>query len=191
MCHFITATLPAKTDVKRAADIFARHKLRFETIENETVRKHLEVGDLYILTTTGHCDCGTVLGSQYREPEPTSEQKEQFRKRDIEKLKKKGWSQSKIDRWIKEAELTEEKEKRSVELAHEYGVRFASDWVAFIQDILNSRVADRIGLLVHSYSGGLGARIPIAGKKQVNLKELNENVLLQMSEDVIYEFVPV
>lgn len=189
MCHFITATLPGEIDPKKAVEIFARHKLGFKEIENESVRHHLEPGDIYILTTSGHCDCGTVLGSQYRDPELTDEQKESFRKRDIEKLKKKGWSQAKIDRWLKEAELTADKEKRGEELEHEYGVRFASDWVAFIGDILSSKVASRVGLLVHSYSGGLGARIPIAGKKQVNLKELNENVLLRMSEDVIYEFV--
>jgi len=189
MCDFITATLPANTDAKRAAGIFARHKLGFKEIENDSVRKYLEAGDLYILTTRGHCDCGTVIGSHYRDPQPAAEKKEQFLKRDIEKLKKKGWSQAKIDRWLKEAELTADKEKRGEELADEYEARFASDWVAFIQDILTSKVADRVGLLVHSYSGGLSARIPIAGKKQVNLKELNENVLLQMSEDVIYEFV--
>lgn len=189
MCHFITATLPGETDRKKAVEIFARHKLSFKEIENESVRCHLEPGDIYILTTSGHCDCGTVLASQYRDPEQTAEQKELFRNRDIEKLKKKGWSKAKIDRWLKEAELTADKEARGEELAHEYGVRFASDWVAFIEDIFSSKVASRVGLLVHSYSGGLGARIPIDGKKQVSLKELNENVLLRMSEDVIYEFV--
>ena len=189
MCHFITATLPGDADQKQVAEIFARHKLNFEEIENESVRQFLNPGDIYILTTSGHCDCGTVLGSRYREPEPTAEEKAKFRKRDIEKLQKKGWSQTKIDRWLKEAELTADKEKRGEELAHEYGVRFALDWVAFIRDILNLKAADRIGLLVHSYNGGLSARIPIGGKKQVNLNELNENVLLEMSEDVIYEFV--
>lgn len=189
MCHFITATLPGNVDRKRAAEIFARHKLNFEEIDNESVRKHLESGDLYFLTTSGHCDCGTVLGSEHRDPGLNAEEKEQFRRREIEKLKKKGWSQTKIDRWFKEAELTEEKEKRSEEFAHEYAARFASDWVAFIQNMLNTKVGPRIGLLVHFYSGGLSSRIPIVEKKRVNLRELDEGVLLQMSEDVIYEFV--
>src|SRR5215204_2934353 len=116
MCHFITATLPGDVDRKQAAEIFARHKLSFEEIENESVRRHLKPGDVYILTTSGHCDCGTVLGSQFRAPEPTAEQKEQSQRRDLEKLKKKGWSQSKIDRWFKEAELAADKEKRAEEL---------------------------------------------------------------------------
>lgn len=189
MCHFITAILPGNTDSRKAAEIFAQHKLGFEEIENESVRKFLESGDLYILTTSGHCDCGTVLGSQYREPERTAAQKEEFRNQEIAKLKKKGWSESKIKRWLREAELTAEKEKRERELAHEHGVRLASDWVSFIRDVLSSKVANRVGLLVHDYSGGLSSRIPINGKMQIGVDELSEDVLLEMSEDVIYEFL--
>lgn len=59
-----------------AGEIFSRHKLRFKEIENESVREHLEPGDLYILTTQGMCDCGTVLGSHYREEGLSTEDKE-------------------------------------------------------------------------------------------------------------------
>lgn len=189
MCHFITATLPSGIDVKKAEDIFAKHKLRFEVIENESVREHLNAGDFYILTTQGMCDCGTVLGSEYREEPLASDEKEKFRRQTIEKFKKKGWSQTKIDRWFNEAVLTEEKENRSRELQHESAVSFVSDWIAFIKDMLGSKVTPKIGLLLHMYDGALYGRFTIVGKKRVSLKELNESILLQMAEDVIYEFV--
>jgi len=141
MCHFITAILPSNIDVNKAGEIFARHKLRFEQIENESVREHLEPGDLYILTTKGMCDGGTVLGSEYREEDRSSDEKEKFRRQTVEKLKKKGWSETKIDRWFKEAALTEEKENRSKELQHESSITLVSDWVEFIKNVLGSKTA--------------------------------------------------
>ncbi len=189
MCHFITATLPGNVDLKKAGEVFACHKLRFEQIENESVRKHLEPGDLYILTTQGICDCGTALGSQYGEEDLSIDQKEKFRKQTIEKFKKKGWSATKIERWFKEEELTKGKELRIKESQHESAITFVSDWVNFIRDILIGGASKRIGLLLHMYDGPISGRILIAGKKRVPLKDLNEVILLEMREDMIYEFV--
>jgi hypothetical protein len=135
------------------------------------------------------CDCGTVLGSGYRVPELSAEEKAKFKEQTIDKFKKKGWSDSKIERWFREAALTEEKESRGRELQHESSLTFASDWLEFIADVLDSKVSSRVGLLLHSYSGGLDGRIAIVGKEQVRRKDLDENVLLQMVEDVIYDFV--
>ena len=107
----------------------------------------------------------------------------------IDKLIKKGWGKKKIDRWFHEAKLTADKQSRTDELRHESAEARASDWVAFIEDILQSGAVTRIGLLLHYYTGGLSSRLLITGRNRVTLKELSENVFLQMSEDVIYEFV--
>jgi len=125
------------------------------------------------------------------EQKPVSgDEQEKFRRQTVEKLKKKGWSEAKIERWFKEQALNEEKEERSRELQHETSITFASDWVEFIRDMLASKAAAKVGLLLHMYDGPLNGRFSIVGKERITLKSLNENILLQMAEDVIYDFVP-
>lgn len=190
MCHFITATLPKDADLKRAEQIFKSHHLGFREIENLSVAEHLEKDDFYILTSTGMCDCGTVLASHNPENYQFDKtQVQKYKDKAIEKLKAKGWSDAKIRRWQRENELYGEKQKREEEQAHEYSMTRTDDWINFIQDILTSKATKRVGILVHQYSGGLDNRIKILGKEKVELKNLTPKFLVEMSEDVIYDFV--
>lgn len=190
MCHFITATLPKDTDLKKSEQIFKSHHLGFKEIENLSVAEHLEKGDIYILTTTGMCDCGTVLASQNTDSHSVDKtQVQKYKDKAIEKLKAKGWSDAKIRRWQKENGLNAEKQKLEEEQAHKYAMTRTDDWINFIQDLLNSKATKRIGILVHQYSGGLDNQIKILGKEKVELKNLTPKFLVELSEDVIYDFV--
>jgi len=190
MCHFITATLPVEADLNRSEEIFKAHRLSFRQTENESVREYLEKGDLYILTTKGMCDCGTVLASQCSDDEGSDEIDVQKSKdRALEKLKAKGWSASKIARWQKEQDLSAEREKMQDRRAHENSLTRVEDWVNFIHDLLSSKATKRIGILVHEYSGGLDKRIKILGKQCVSLKDLTPKLLVEMREDVMYDFI--
>ncbi|HMS40948.1 MAG TPA: hypothetical protein PKE69_12025 [Pyrinomonadaceae bacterium] len=190
MCHFITATLPKDADLKKSQEIFKQHHLRFEQIENQSVREHLEKGDIYILTTQGMCDCGTVLASQNRDDYALDEIS--FQKATdaaIKKLKAKGWSDAKILRWQKETELNDERNKMEKEKSHEYLTTRADDWANFIKNLLNSKSTKRIGILVHEYSSGIENRIKILRKETISIKKLTPKFLVEMSEDVIYDFI--
>lgn len=190
MCHFITATLPKDADLKKAEQIFKSHHLGFTEIENLSVAEHLEKGDVYILTTKGMCDCGAVLASHNPEDYQFDEtQVQKYKDKAIEKLKAKGWSDTKIRRWQKEVELNAEKDKLEEEQAHEYQMTRTDDWINFIQNILTSKATKRIGILVHEYSGGLDNRIKILGKEKIQLKNLTPKFLVEMNEDIIYDFV--
>ena len=188
MCHFITVTLPKDADLKRSKEIFKLHHLGFKEIENASVREYLETDDIYILTTTGMCDCGTVLASQKNDSFDDFDF-QKYLEKSIEKLKAKGWSDAKILRWKKEADLNAEKSKREEEQSQEYSVKRAEDWTNFIDEILNSKSTKRIGILIHEYSGGLDNRIKILGKETIKLKNLTPQFLVEMREDVIYDFV--
>src|SRR5687768_8778719 len=108
MCHYITATLPQSVDTDSVAPIFRSHKFAFDLISNPHVSAQLEAGDLYLLTTTGHCDCGTALGSlNVRGP-----QDDLSHERELKKFRKQGWSEAKIARWIQQKENTKEKHLR-------------------------------------------------------------------------------
>jgi len=190
MCHFITATLPKDADLEKSAEVFNAYQLRFKEMENESVREHLEKGDYYIFTTKGICDCGTVLASQDpKNYQPDETDAPEYIDKVIEKLRAKGWSDAKISRWQKESELNDEKTKREEAQTHEQAMTSAEDWVNFIQDILSSKATKRIGILVHEYKGSLDSRIEILGKETVPLKKLGPKFLVEMHEDVIYDFV--
>lgn len=189
MCHFITVTLPKDADLKKSHEIFKQHHLRFEQIENQSVREHLEKDDIYILTTQGMCDCGTVLASQNRDDYLPDNNVQKYVDESIKKLKSKGWSDAKILRWQKEAEVNAEKNKREEEKSHEYATIRADDWANFIKNLLNSKATKRIGILIHYYSSGIENRIRILGKETVPVKKLMPEFLVEMSEDVIYDFV--
>src|SRR5918999_3046360 len=111
MCHFITATLPHNVNPQSVASIFDSHKLGFEVISNPHVSSQIESGDSYILTTRGHCDCGTAFGSLAH----SDASKVVSYDRELKKFRKQGWSESKIQRWLTQKEQTKERHQREDE----------------------------------------------------------------------------
>ena len=151
MCHFVTATLPEGIDQSQVAAIFERHKLGFKELANPHIATQIRPGELYLLTTKGHCDCGTVLGSLDRSgaSEPLNYDRE------IEKRRQQGWSQTKIQRWLEEKDRAREKSLLEYKTHTRAGNLQAEEWVAFIRDLLQSGQTKRVGLLLHLYRGGL------------------------------------
>jgi hypothetical protein len=71
------------------------------------------------------------------------------------------------------------------------GTPDAAHWVKFITAVLKSGHTRKIGLLLHLYHGGIGSeRINIHGREIVKLDEISPKRLMEMNEDVVYEFVP-
>lgn len=187
MCLFITATLPRNASLNCVAPIFEAHRLSFKKISNPYVLNQLHAGDVYVSTTTSHCDCGSVLGSLNRRNKDETEDHEH----ELKKLRRKGWSEAKIQRWLEQKEQTKEKHLREDEALAGRNTPVARDWAEFISELLGSRCTDRIGILLHFYHTGVDSeRVKILGKEKVKLEELTPKLLMGMREDVVYEFVP-
>ena len=186
MCHFITVTLPLNVDADSVAPIFRSHGLGFELVSNPYVSAQLEAGDLYLLTTRGHCDCGTALGSLDGSGAPDDPSYE----RELKKFRKHGWSEAKITRWLEQKEQTKEKHGREAEARFKGSTQELNHWGGLITDVLKSGCARRIGLLLHMYRGGIETeRISILRREKVKLAEFTPELLLRIKEDVVYEFV--
>jgi len=186
MCHYITATLPHNVILDSVVPIFESHKLGFELITNPHVSAQIEAGDLYVLTTRGHCDCGTALGSLNL---PAADEVASY-ERELKKFRKQGWSEAKITRWLEQKEQIEERHLREDEARAQGSTSELNQWVNFIADVLQSGRVRRIGLLLHMYQRGVESeRIDILGREIVKLAELNPEKLMRMKEDVVYEFV--
>jgi hypothetical protein len=173
MCTYIMVVVPSGTDEEKAREVFKRHGLRFNVFKDSppAVRKDM------CATTCKHCDCGTALGNEraalMASPDPEAE---------IPKLRKKGWSQAKIQRWLEDKARRPDRrvERNELELAQ---------WMALIPDVLESDVVNRIGVFVHFYNERFGADI-IRRKERIPLDRLSPDLLVSMADDTLYEFVP-
>ncbi len=186
MCHYITATLPPGADVERVRNIAKQFHLAWKPIELGRVVSKLKSGETYYLTTAGHCDCGTVLGCLSNDrTKPSNDHK-----REIAKLRRKGWSQTKIDRWLHEKELaTAKAERKDAQTARERQAE-ADDWIAFLGTVFSSGASASLGVLLHWCTGPIaGSNIELAERKIVAVSSLTPDDLLRMEEDCLYEFL--
>lgn len=85
--------------------------LKWEPLDNPGVIKQLRHGERYFLTTRGMCDCGTEIGVSVRTA-GTLPPRDADISREVKKLKKKGWTDAKVDRWIEQtkAEIPSDRE---------------------------------------------------------------------------------
>lgn len=174
MCYFITAILPNYADTNLLAPIFKNHRLSFQKITNSNLTSELAIGDLQILTASGYCDCDTVLGILNR-PSGKSLNAE------LNRLKNKGWSKTKIQRWLEQKEQKKEKQSKSLQ---------ASQWINFITDVLKLGGIKRIGLLLHWYMKAVeNEPIKLHSKNKIKLTNLTPSLLMKMNEDELYEFL--
>src|SRR5688572_29469897 len=127
MCHFITAALPAGADAEAVASLFKSYRRALEPVDNDWVVAQLPAGDRYFLTTRGYCDCGTSLGSLTRQCEaPRSPEDE------VRKLKRKGWSEAKIERWRAEKLAAGERARDRQEAMAQHMSEDAESWAALL-----------------------------------------------------------
>jgi hypothetical protein len=187
MCHFITVFLPESADLKAVAAIFERYKVGFKPIDNPFVLAQVPPGDVCILTTRSLCDCGTPLGSLSGD----TAVKPDNRDIQISKLRKRGWSQTKIERWLEQKDHEEEKQEREKDVHMANATPQLDRWVEFLSDVLRSGRTPRIGLLLHWYRGTVeGERLHLVRQERLPLTHLNTDHLLRLNEDVVYNYVP-
>lgn len=184
MCQFITAFLPESANLKAVAAVFDKHKVGFKQIDNPHVLAQVPPGEVFILTTRGWCDCGTPLGSQARNRTPTQREMDHR----ISKLRKRGWSQARIERWQEQKQMEEQKRQRAEQAHAENATPQLLHWITFISDLLHSKQTDRVGLLLHWGHDLEEGRFEIERQESVRLQDLSVEHLLHIQDDVLYNY---
>ena len=185
MCHYITATLPPDADLASIAAIFGDYKLGFVLIDNAHVMAELPSGSRYVLTTRKYCDCGTVLGSMAQSADGTPS----LHERDIDRLRKRDWSEAKIQRWLSEKQAAREKDERKAHHAAEGGTRETKPWIDLVTAVLTSGSTKQLGILLHWYRSGVAnERIRLKDTITTQLIDVTPDFLMTMKEDVLYNF---
>lgn len=175
MCHFITTILPAGADVPAMTEIARRHRRGMRGYDNPNLRAQLAAGESTWLATSGHCDCGTGLGTRQRRSHAADDQAA------VAGLRRKGWSETKISRWREQRSARPESHNPGAE--HDLLA-----WQALLQEALGHRSLRWYGLLLHQYSGSFGDEsFPLQGREAVDMADAHA-VLANLHEDRLYAF---
>jgi hypothetical protein len=178
--------MPIKDDAESVAAMFKSHGFGFELISNPHVAQQIGPQDWYILTSGKYCDCGTALGSLVnRVPVKNIDYERQ-----VNKLRKQGWSEAKIKRWLEQKEQTKERHLREDEALAKGGDPELDRWIMLFDELINVRQIPTMGLLLHWYHGSVETeRIKIQRRERLRLSEVTAERLMKIEEDVLYEIV--
>jgi hypothetical protein len=186
MCHYITATMAPNGDESEVRRLAKASLLKWELLDNPGVMKQLRDGERYFLTTRGMCDCGTEIGACIRTDGTLPPLDPDF-SRDVRKLRKKGWSEIKIGRWVEQTKADAAKKH------NEAAVRLSGPhpeldrWIQFVSAVLTGHHADWIGILVHWYGGNITTEaIAAKNRNWLTLSNFTEQYLLNAEEDTLH-----
>ncbi len=160
--------------------------LKWEPLDNPGVSKQLRRGERYFLTTRGMCDCGTEIGVSTR-TDGTLPPRDPDLWREIKKLKKKGWTGTKIDRWIEQTKADAARKHQEAEARLSGPHPEVDRWIQFVSAVLTGNHADWIGILLHWYGGNVTTEAIAAGNRRwLSLDDFTEDYLLNAEEDILH-----
>ncbi|MFX1353245.1 MAG: hypothetical protein ACFFGP_04720, partial [Promethearchaeota archaeon] len=131
-----------------------------------------------------YCDCDTVLGSN----NPLQEYEKLLKSKKIKSLRKKKWSDEQIQDWIMK-KIRSKSHKTSQKKTLSERDEELKKWVDFILYLLEFQKLKRIGLIKHWYNTNLeDENFKIKETKRISIDVLNSDFLLNLKEDILYEF---
>lgn len=174
MCHFITI-IGDKSEADILSKLISSQGRSGQRLQNKYLQKILDPDEVQFLAYENHCDCGTVLGQ-------TGEVNSQLNlKSEAASLKKKGWSKTKIDRYLSDKIKASENRYSNQTDSYRY-------WAKFVE-LVFERNLTKVGVFVHFYGGALETE-RIEGTRKV--AKYNSSVLenfKQQKEDEVLIFL--
>jgi hypothetical protein len=155
MCHFVTLIVPTG-DADAVAAVMDRHGRAAAPIDNPSIRKVLREGEHQYLTTRGHCDCGTVLAPRHDTPEAFEEKLARVEAR----MRRKGWSETKVARAIEYRRKANARPGGGGSDSLELGS-------AILRDLAHEMTLPYVGVFVRLYSGAIATEMFDASRREV------------------------
>ena len=138
MCTYIAVMIGPDADAARLRFLASEHGLGWEEMHNRSLLAQAP-GSKWFLTSGAGCNCGTRLVSA----DPSSAVEDRSAK--VLSLRRRGWSEPKIARWLEE--------KTSMELRRQHARERvpgeADVWLSFLRAAVVSSLARRVGILIH------------------------------------------
>ena len=185
MCQYITATCGRIKDEDAIRQLAEKLHLKWVPLDNPWVSRHLLLpGERYFYTTRNSCDCGTQLGRR-RWAESLVPAHEARIERELQKHRKRGWTETRIQRWIEQLRANEDRHREP----GQDELRETDHWIEFVAGVLQGQWSDWVGVLLHSYQGYLETEeLEVKPSRWLSLPEPTRETLLDLEEDVLYRF---
>ena len=179
MCYYITATVPAESNLEILRQVIKKHSFGFTSLTNSFITAQLPKGSQYYRATDSYCDCDDGFGYSFhydRTSNPNDLTKH------ATKLRKKGWSEAKIQRSIQERTLAREKPRPGIPES-------ADKWIKFLHETISGKQTPKIGLITHFYQGDIETEnFHIKSTQTLALTDLRQETILGLEDDVLYTF---
>ena len=183
MCTFVTAVLPQGADIVRIRAVLGPSSQALRPLVNRSVQRCFGAEACYYRAYESSCDCGVALGGAAYDAGSSRPPEEQ-----VPALRKKGWREAKIRRW-----LVEKREATARKLA-ERESKAKSDlqrWRRLLDATVGSGASPWAALLIHEYSGGLETEaISLVGREEISMSRASDELLRNLHRDVLYVFRP-
>lgn len=183
MCHFITMVLPATTDLDAASKLLGEYGRELSPVENRSIKPLLLPDELYFYPAGESCDCGTALGSLNHASDAGRVEKSW-----LDGLRKKGWGEAKIARWVEQKKLVGEREERiqSAREADFAGVD-PDSWCTITRRLIHELPVSHVGLFVHWYGGSFESeKFDSPQRIELPLDDELADSLFHMEEGILY-----
>lgn len=188
MCHYITGFLAGSFDLAEVKMLAEPFSIVLDPIENRSVAKLLQADETYFNMTKGMCACGTDLCDRKNAAEWIESEFHRL-DRDEKKYRKKGWSDTKIERWRSQQNEMIHRRFGDEPLKVHPGadcIRFSQ----FFNTLFEETKITKVGLLLHFYSGGVSSeKIDLKGRTVCQRKQLLPETLFSANEDTINVFL--
>ena len=177
MCQYINIVLPTDAKFDKVKFLLTKHGLSCRPFQNNFILRQIPKGGQLVNTTVNQCDCGSVIGSASL---PSSRA---IQLNDIERLKRKGWSETKIKNW------TESKTKTNTQAKERDKER--DQWTKFLEEVIMKNKIGKVGLYIHWYDDKMeDEEIVFNSRERVSLTTLKRDTLDKLNYDILYEFIP-
>lgn len=179
MCYYITAILPAKSNLEVLRQAIKKCGFGFTPLTNSFITAQLPKGSQYYRATGSYCDCDDGFGysSHY-----DSASKPNDLAKHVTKLRKKGWSEAKIQRSLQGRTLAHEKPRPGAPES-------ANKRITLLHEVLSGKQTPKIGLITHFYQGDIETEnFHIKSTQTLVLTDLRQETILGLEDDVLYTF---
>ena len=191
MCQFISLILRDRGKAEAYSHILELRKRGLCVADEIPALKHLKPGEFLAYPQGKSCDCGTALGSysQHFTDKRTSQHEIDSM---TKPLKKKGWTQSKINRWLEEREKYVSREARLEKQRHGHLDEIENPdpdgWVETISQLLEVSNEKYAGILLQWSPGNKDFEKALSSKRRkLNISNDVGLELYKMDEDIVYE----
>ncbi len=180
MCHFIYLVLPKTANVAAVRGIASQFDRALEPVDSHPMDSMLKPNEAMFRTTKGMCDCGTCLGRAAMD-----QSGERDFHQDVQKLKKRGWSSAKIDRWLTAKSTSDRRTQDQKTGKH---LADTERWLALLRTCLDQGGSKSIGVLL-AWEGGATPSVPKADRAaRSSLAAMTAQTLMHLKENCIHEF---